>query len=75
MFQVFLTLSLTVSRDGDASDVRANLIAACSHVRWRQVIIGEDGQKTCSAVLASTSCGAQLRRRLSALTWDILDNP
>ena len=57
----------------DASDVRANLIAACPHVRWRQVDIGEDGRRICSAVLASTSCGTQLRQRLSALTWGILD--
>ena len=58
----------------DASGVRANLIAACPHVRWRHVDIREDGQKTCSAVLTSTSCGVQLRQRLSALTWCILNN-
>ena len=35
--------------------------------------IREDGRKTCSAVLTLTSCGVQVRQRLSALTWCILN--
>ena len=55
----------------DASDVHADLIAACPHIRWRQVDIREDGRTICSAVLASW-CGAQLHQRLS--DWCILEN-
>ena len=34
----------------EASDVRDNLMAACPHVQWRQVDIGEGGRRIRSAV-------------------------
>lgn len=57
----------------NTNDVHGNLCSASPHVAWQIVELGPKVRELCSTVLASSSSGTHLRRRLNELTWDFLE--
>lgn len=55
------------------ADVHTNLVNSAPNIPWQEVELGGTGRALCSSVLDSSSCGAQLRCRLSVLIWDNLE--